>query len=147
MTMPKKTLPRIKAVRALPGSRKLEIQWDNGLKIRADISSLIGQFRFYAPLRRSDKQFAAVRVGDIGTDIVWDCGVDMSADTLWRLCMEQSGLTMSSAALRDWRKKRSLSLEAAAEALGISRRMIAYYESGKKPVPRVVALATRGLDA
>ncbi len=145
--MPRKTLPRIKAVNALARSRKLEIHWDNGLKIRADVSGVIAKLAFYAPLRKSDRRFAAVKVGDLGTDIVWDCGIDMSADTLWRLCMEQSGLTMSSEALRNWRKKRSFSLDDAAEALGISRRMIAYYESGKKPVPRIVALATRGLDA
>jgi hypothetical protein len=38
-------------------------------------------------------------------------------------------------------------LDAAATALGLSRRMIAYYEAGKKPIPRVVALATRALEA
>jgi hypothetical protein len=31
-------------------------------------------------------------------------------------------------------------------ALGLSRRMAAYYEQGAKPIPRVVALATRGLE-
>jgi hypothetical protein len=37
-------------------------------------------------------------------------------------------------------------LDAAARALGVSRRMVAYYEQGTKPIPRVVALATRGLE-
>jgi len=30
---------------------------------------------------------------------------------------------------------------AAARALGLSRRMLAYYRGGAKPVPRIVALA------
>ena len=34
-----------------------------------------------------------------------------------------------------------------AAALGLSRRMVAYYEQGAKPIPRVVALATHALDA
>jgi len=29
----------------------------------------------------------------------------------------------------------------------LSRRMVAYYEQGAKPIPRVVALATHALDA
>jgi hypothetical protein len=28
---------------------------------------------------------------------------------------------------------------------GISRRMVAYYEQGAKPIPHVIALATRAL--
>ena len=38
-------------------------------------------------------------------------------------------------------------LDTAAKALGISRRMVAYYEQGDRAIPRVVALATRGLEA
>jgi predicted transcriptional regulator len=71
----------------------------------------------------------------------------MSNDTLWRLAQEQSGATMSAEAFRRWRKSRSFTLDTAAEALGVSRRMIAYYEKGERPIPRVVALATRGLEA
>ena len=37
-------------------------------------------------------------------------------------------------------------MEQTAVALGISRRMVAYYDHGEKPIPRVVALATLALD-
>ena len=37
-------------------------------------------------------------------------------------------------------------LASAARALGVRRRMLAYYERGEKPVPRAIALATRKLD-
>ena len=78
---------------------------------------------------------------------MWDDDLDMSADTLWRLAQEQSGATMSAEAFRRWRERRAYTLDAAARALGLSRRMIAYYEKGDRPIPRVVALATRALEA
>lgn len=88
-----------------------------------------------------------MRVGEHGTDIVWTSDLDMSNDTLWRLSQEQSGATMSADAFRRWRESRGFTLETAAKALGVSRRMVAYYEKGERPIPRVVALATRGLEA
>ncbi|MBM3225038.1 MAG: helix-turn-helix transcriptional regulator [Candidatus Tectomicrobia bacterium] len=69
----------------------------------------------------------------------------MSADTLWRLAQEQSGVTMSAEDFRHWREHHAYTLDEAAAALGISRRMAAYYEHGDKPIPRVVALATQAL--
>ena len=53
---------------------------------------------------------------------------------------------MTADAFRRWRKRHSYTLDAAARALGISRRMVAYYENGERPIPRLVALATRGLE-
>ena len=38
------------------------------------------------------------------------------------------------------------SVTTAALALGVSRRMLAYYRSGAKPVPRTVALACLGWE-
>jgi transcriptional regulator with XRE-family HTH domain len=48
---------------------------------------------------------------------------------------------------REWRAGRRLSLSGAAAALGLSRRMVAYYDQGAKPIPKYVWLATRGYDA
>jgi predicted transcriptional regulator len=39
------------------------------------------------------------------------------------------------------------SLTKAAEALGISRRMVAYYSNGEKTVPRAILLACKGWKA
>ena len=110
------------------------------------MSGLIATFRVYEPLRRSRDLFRRVRVGEYGTDVVWSDEIDMSADTLWRLAQEQSGITMSPDAFRHWRERKAYTLDTAARALGVSRRMIAYYEQGARPIPRVVALATRALD-
>ena len=35
---------------------------------------------------------------------------------------------------------------AAAEALGMTRRMIAHYRTGSRPIPKVVGLALRGFE-
>jgi hypothetical protein len=45
-----------------------------------------------------------------------------------------------------WRWKHRLSLTAAAEAVGMSRRQIAYYVSGEHEVPRTVLLACKGWE-
>jgi DNA-binding transcriptional regulator YiaG len=124
----------------------LRIRWSSGYQSEVDVSELIATFQAYAPLRRSKSLFQQVRVGEYGTDVVWTDEIDMSADTLWRLAQEQAGITMSPDAFKHWRERKSYTLEAAAQALGISRRMVAYYEQGAKPIPRIVALATRGLD-
>jgi len=148
--MPKKTLPRIVAVKAGKKPFTLLIRWDEragGMESRVDVSGLIHTFRIYAPLRRSAKLFERVQVGEQGTDIVWTDAIDMAADTLWRLAQEQAGMTMSPDAFKDWRTRKAYTLDTAAHALGLSRRMVAYYEQGAKPIPRVVALATRGLEA
>jgi len=145
--MPRKALPRIVSV--APGKKPfmLKVRWDTGDDTPVDVSGLINSFRFYAPLRENPGLFRRVRVGEHGTDLVWNDDLDMSNDTLWRLAQEQSGATMSADAFRHWRESRGLTLDRAAKALGLSRRMIAYYEKGERPIPRVVALATRGLEA
>jgi DNA-binding transcriptional regulator YiaG len=144
--MPKKILPRIVAVKADKRPLTLRIRWDRGDESRVDVSGLIETFRVYEPLRRSPAVFGRVRVGEHGTDVVWSDEIDMSADTLWRLAQEQTGVTMSPDAFRHWRERKAYTLDTAARALGVSRRMVAYYEKGERPIPRVVALATRALD-
>jgi AraC-like DNA-binding protein len=143
--MPKKILPRIVAVSAGKRPHTLRIRWEHGGENNIDVSALLEKFRAYAPLRQDTALFRRVRVGEHGTDIVWSDELDMSADTLWRLAREQSGVTMSAEDFRQWRQQKALTLDAAASALGISRRMAAYYDHGDKPIPRVVALATQAL--
>jgi DNA-binding transcriptional regulator YiaG len=144
--MPKKILPRIAAAWADEKPLTLRIRWDKGEESRVDVSSLIETFRVYEPLRASPELFRRVHVGEHGTDVVWGDEIDMAATTLWRLAQEQSGVTMSPDAFRNWRERNAYTIEAAARALGVSRRMVAYYEQGAKPIPRVVALAARALE-
>jgi len=141
-----KIFPRIAAVSVDEKPMTLRIRWDKGDENVVDVSVLIGTFRVYEPLRRLPELFRQVRLGEHGRDAVWNDEIDMAAVTLWRLAQEQSGLTMSPDAFRRWRERNALTLDAAARALGVSRRMVAYYEQGAKPIPRVVALATRALE-
>jgi len=124
----------------------LHVTWDNGADSLVDVAGLITTFRLYAPLRHDPILFHQVRVGEYGTDILWTDEIDMSADTLWRLAQEQSGTTMSADAFHAWRQRHHYTLDDAAHALGLSRRMVAYYDHGERPIPRTVALATLGLD-
>ena len=43
--------------------------------------------------------------------------------------------------------RNQLSLSSAAEALGMTRRMIAHYRSGSRPIPKTVQLACVGWEA
>jgi len=144
--MPRKILPRIVAVAAGEQPMTLRVRWDKGEESLIDVSGIIQTFRVYAPLRESPDLFQQVRVGEHGTDVVWTEEIDMAADTLWRLAQEQAGETMTPYAFRHWRESKAYTLDEAARALGLSRRMVAYYEKGDRPIPRVVALATQALD-
>ena len=145
--MPKKFLPRIEAVEAVDQPLTLRVRWSHGGESLIDVSGPIGAFRVFEPLRANPALFGSVRRGEHGTDVVWTDEIDMAAETLWRLAQEQAGLTMTAEAFRHWRERHAFTQETAARALGLSRRMLAYYEQGEKPIPRTVALATRGLDA
>ena len=147
MSMPKKVLPRIVSVASGKKALTLRVHWNTGDDTLVDVSGLINSFRTYAPLRENPNLFGKARVGEHGADVVWSDELDISNDTLWRLAQEQSGSTMSPDEFRRWRERRAYTLDAAAKALGVSRRMIAYYEKGEWPIPRVVTLATRALEA
>jgi DNA-binding XRE family transcriptional regulator len=144
--MPRKILPRITAVAPGEQPMTLLVRWDKGEESLVDVSGMIESFQVYTPLRQSPKLFRQVRVGDYGTDVVWTDEIDMAADTLWRLAQEQAGETMTPEAFRHWRERKAYTLDQAARALGLSRRTVAYYERGNRPIPRVVALATRALN-
>jgi hypothetical protein len=45
-----------------------------------------------------------------------------------------------------WMHRNNLTLDTAAQALGMSRRMIAYYRTGRKPIPQYVWLACIGWE-
>jgi DNA-binding transcriptional regulator YiaG len=144
--MPRKILPRIHAVEATEKPFTVRVHWAAGGDNVIDLSGIIGTFKVFAPLRANPELFRQVHVGEHGTDIMWNDDIDMANDTLWRLAQEQSGATMTAEAFHEWRKRHAFTLDTAAIALGLSRRTVAYYEQGKRPIPRTVALATRGLE-
>ena len=76
---------------------------------------------------------------------VWPEDLDIGADRLYEMALEQNGRAGAAAFIR-WRWRNELSLSKAAETLGVSRRMVAYYESGEQGVPRTVLLALKGRE-
>jgi len=145
--MPKRIIPRITRICAVPARLAVRAAFDNGIETEIDLSGLAGRFAAYAPMRDPGFDFAAVEIGEFATDIVWPGGIEIAAETLLRLSREQTGKTFSPEEFRRWRLARNYSLDQAGKALGVSRRMVAYYEDGSKPVPRTVALAAKALEA
>ena len=85
-----------------------------------------------------DLQGEVVLAGEAGE-------IDMGADRLWEMSLEQNG-RMDTLEFMRWRWRHGLSLSQAAEALALSRRQVAYYASGERPVPRYVLLALKGWE-
>jgi hypothetical protein len=59
--------------------------------------------------------------------------------------VEQAG-GISHERIWEWMYRNSLTLDTASEALGISRRMLAYYRNGEKPIPKHIWLACLGWE-
>lgn len=92
--------------------------------------------------------FASAAIGEWKDTVIWadDDNLELAADNLRALAVEQTG-GCSHERLWNWMARNELTLDRAAQELGLSRRMLAYYRSGEKPVPRTVALAMKGWDA
>lgn len=131
---------------AVSGDKRLEIAWDDEHAVVLDLSEVIEAHKALAPLRKKS-EFARVAVSDDGWSLEWPSGLDFGAQQLRRWADEQAGEVMRVSAFRAWMDEHSLTQEAAAQALGLSRRMVAYYLSGEKPIPKTVMLATEGWAA
>lgn len=84
-----KVLPRIATVSDCETPLTLRVKWRSGPECRVDLSGTIESFLLYEPLR-SPELFGQARVGEHGTDVVWNEQIGVSADTLWRLALEQA---------------------------------------------------------
>jgi hypothetical protein len=134
-------LPNIRAIRA-GKDRCVVVTWKGGAESVIDLSQHLGQYAVFAPLRSDDDLFRTVRVGEWGWCVHWSDEMEVSADTLWRLALQQGAEW-----LRAWRATHRMSQSEAAKALGVSPRMWRYYEAGSHLLPKTVRLAGIGLDA
>lgn len=137
--------PNIRAVRAEKGPRKgcrVAITWKGGAESLVDLGDHLAKYRSLAPLCRDKALFRRVAVGDWGWSLHWSDAAEISADTLWRLALDQG-----SAWLCDWRAAHHMTQAEAAKALGVSPRMWRYYEAGTHLLPKTVKLAAVGWDA
>ena len=136
-------LPIISAVRATRPHR-LAVTWMAGPTATLDLAPIIRRHKSLASLT-DHRRFQKVEVGEGGHSVVWG-DVDLGADTLWRETQLLAGRA-DTVDFNDWRMAHGLSLDSAAEALGLSRRMVAYYSSGEKTVPKTTLLACKGWEA
>jgi Protein of unknown function (DUF2442) len=136
------TLGKLVSVVA-PGGMSLALGWDDGVRATIDLASVIYGHRGLSALVDPDV-FARATLSEDGWSVEWPGGMDFGSPQLRRWADEQAGRTMAAEAFRGWMDGHGLSLDTAAEALGLSRRTIAYYRSGEQPVPKTVMLATEG---
>ncbi|HJV65339.1 MAG TPA: DUF2442 domain-containing protein [Geomonas sp.] len=136
--------PLITAV-TVAGPLQLLISWKSGEVLACDLSPTVARHAALAPLADA-AVFSQVAVEEWGHGLDWPGGLDMGADRLYQVCREQAGL-LSPAGFDQWMQRNNLSLSTAAEALGMTRRMIAHYRSGTRPIPKTVQLACIGWEA
>ena len=137
-----KNPPNIVAARVV-GALTVEINWSTGETLSADLSG------YTAPpfdALRDPVFFVSMTRDQWGHGLDWPGGLDIGADKLYELCREQAGLPTASEFDR-WMQRNGLSLATAAETLGMTRRMIAHYRTGSRPIPKVVGLACKGWEA
>lgn len=135
---------RITAVRALAQSR-LHLTWDNGVDVVVDLAPELHRSKPLEALT-DGRRFKRAAVGDWGHSVSWGDDLELGADSLWRDTLKAQGKD-EAVALQDWRLRHGFTQQQGADALGISRRMLNYYESGNRAVPRTVLLASRGWEA
>ncbi|QLC26117.1 DUF2442 domain-containing protein [Parasphingopyxis algicola] len=126
------------------GSR-IALEWDDGYTGIVDLTPVIAAHKALAPLADADA-FRDFQIAGDGWSIEWSCGVDFGSEQLHRWAREQAGEIMPARAFRAWMQRHDMTLDAAAQALGLSRRTIAYYLSEEQVIPKTVMLATEGYD-
>ena len=133
----------ITSVTATPPAT-LALGWSDGTTAAIDLTPCLGT-RALRSLR-DPRLFAQARLGDWGHGVVWPDRTELGAEALWLDTLTAIGRPDTRAFL-EWRLRHGLSLSGTAQALGLSRRMVAYYSNGEKPVPRPILLACRGWEA
>ncbi|HEX4198924.1 MAG TPA: DUF2442 domain-containing protein [Caulobacteraceae bacterium] len=137
------TMRTIASVKASEPAR-LRLHWSDGSQVELDLSAWLEKPAFAA--LRDPAEFARVKVGDWGHSLEWPNGAEAGADSLWLETLSAQR-RQDARTFLEWRLRNGLSLSKAAEALGLSRRMVAYYSNAEKPVPKTVLLACLGWEA
>jgi hypothetical protein len=134
-----RTIAKVKA----QAPSTLMLQWSDGTKVKLDLRECLKD-KAYRSLR-DPAVFVRAHVGEWGHSVEWPSEVDLSADSLWLETLSVTGHPDAREFL-EWRVRHGLSLSKTAEALGLSRRMVAYYSNGEKSVPRPILLACKGWE-
>jgi Protein of unknown function (DUF2442) len=139
-----KNPPNIQMAR-VSGPSTVELVWSTGETLNVNLADLPKRNAAFAKLA-DVAFFEKVERDEWGHGIGWPGGLDLGADRLYELSRKQAGLPTASE-FEAWMERNGLSLSLAAESLGMTRRMIAHYRTGSKPIPIVVGLACKGWEA
>lgn len=138
--------PRLRAVRPRSGAR-LALTFTNGQQFDLDMSDALASYPGLAPLAQ-DKAFAGATLGDGGWTVEWPAlDIQIGADTLLLDALAQAAPDENTRIFIRWRLRHRMTLDQAADALGVSARSISRYSSGREAVPRTLALACLGWEA
>ena len=135
--------PRLTAVVALAPYR-LRTTWSTGEVLEVDIEARLRKHVALTAIL-DPEVFARVHIGEWGNSIEWS-DEEFGADNVYAWAKEQAG-EVSHEMFGEWMRHNDLSLSTAAEALGISRRMVSYYRTAHKAIPRSIWLACLGWEA
>lgn len=139
-----KNPPNIQSARVMEAG-VIELVWSTGETLNVSLVDLPKRNAAFAQLA-NPTFFAKMERDEWGHGLGWPGGLDLGADRLYELSREQAGLPTASE-FEAWMERNHLSLTVAAESLGMTRRMIAHYRTGSKPIPVVVGLACKGWEA
>lgn len=132
--------PRLRAVEPRSGSR-LELTFTNGQHFILDMSEALKAYPGLAPLAKR-KAFDGVVLGDGGWSVEWpELDIQIGSDTLLLDALAQTAPDENTRLFIRWRLRHRMTLDQAAEALGVSARSISRYSSGREAVPLTLALA------
>ena len=134
--------PKLQTVEALAPYR-LRTAWSTGEVLDVDIESVLRRTPALSRLLKP-KVFAKAHLAEWGHGIEW-FDTELGADNVYAWAKEQAG-QVSHQMFGAWMHRNSLSLNTAAEALGISRRMVSYYRTAQKSIPRAIWLACLGWE-
>jgi DNA-binding XRE family transcriptional regulator len=137
-------LPKIEAVEP-DLDLTVRVTWATGVSERIDLSPIILGYRTFKRLRHDRALFAQVHLDAYRSAIVWNDEMDLAAYTLEHLARAQR--VMSPEDFREWMARHHLTLDAAAAALGVSRRTVAAISTGARAMDLTMSLACRGWDA
>jgi hypothetical protein len=135
--------PKLNAVEAMAPYR-LRTTWSTGEVLEVDVESVLRKHAFLAAIL-DPAVFAGVHLGEWGHGIEW-IDAELGSDNVYAWAKEQAG-EVSHEMFGEWMHRNDLSLTTAAEALGISRRMVSYYRTAHKAIPRSIWLACLGWEA
>jgi hypothetical protein len=124
---------------------QLTILWRSGKQTKVDVAEYLNS-PGYEKLKEL-AFFASAAVEEWGHGVEWADGeIGIDADSLYRLGKEQAGAAFPVSEFNAWMERNGLSLSAAANALGITRRTVMYYHGGYKPIPIYIKLACLGWE-